>query len=919
MSDACTALATPLDNLLGLQRAGFISAVDFMRMAAELTKDNATRLAETKAEDDERASQGSEELVDEDGMLFGQGSPLGSLCNSPPSTNRAPGDADADAASDAAEATESPSKFADGSPLRELSEASGAQGFAVGAAVVVTRAGKWPGTVTAIGSETNWLSAGKFQVKYEQKTRKGRGFTTTSVTAWVSPSDLQERVLSPRVAAQKAQKVMAGTSAGSISVAATRPHMRQPGFEAEDEEGAEGGEHPELAKHERGRKLSQKKVPTAALLGDRKTKETNVPIAQRLAEFKGHSLIMDTIHKNIFCRCCKQGDIKNIKETIANHVRSPTHQKALLAWLARLENESDVKEFLVDYYKENSAEVMSSLSQDVLLYRFNVMETFLAAGLPPTKIDELASLLAGDVCESRMMKMFIPKVEAFEFQRLRRELKDQKVTVIFDGTTRLGEAIVVLLRWCPADFSSIQMRLVTVQTAEKHMDGPELCAFINNILSAVCQIESINVVGGARDSCSTNGTAMRNLKVVMLELQDFLCVSHTLSKLGEHISLPTLSDFMTHWLGLVQHHPSAKRLWKEETGGQAMEGYSTIRWCSREVVQNELAVKLGTHVKSFVDKLIDREIGEAHPRKMKAILDSKYEVLQNELALSLDLQRIISTVHRQEGDGLLVLLAYDEIDALLTFGNSLGDNSYTLPNLARLLRSKKKLQINTKVHEYFEGLGWFEGKITRIANDQYTILYSDGTSLPQSELEVRQWLDVRSDTEWLRLVKEAKEGFRYLQGRLDGACNNVNYDCREMWEVLRLVKAFDPSFAAANLTENLTRDLIKITPLRKMGPDLLGELPVYLAAVKDFTVDHKDIPEFTKSVLNWWANNGSKFPAWARAARIVFSFTANSAAAERVFSLLKLFFGELRDWSLADMVQSTLMLRYNARKGGKHV
>eukprot|EP00966_Prymnesium_polylepis_P323122 7379336-Prymnesium_polylepis.2 len=164
------------------------------------------------------------------------------------------------------------------------------------------------------------------------------------------------------------------------------------------------------------------------------------------------------------------------------------------------------------------------------------------------------------------------------------------------------------------------MILVTFATAEKHMDGAELCGFLNNILSKVCQVESVNVVGGARDSCSTNGLAMRNLQVVMLELQDFLCISHTLSTLGEHIDLPTLQRFMTHWLGLVQHHPSAKRLWKEETGGEAMEGYSTIRWCSREVAQNELAIKLGTHVSGFVDKLIERAIGEAHPKKMREIL-----------------------------------------------------------------------------------------------------------------------------------------------------------------------------------------------------------------------------------------------------------------------------------------------------------
>jgi hypothetical protein len=50
--------------------------------------------------------------------------------------------------------------------------------------------------------------------------------------------------------------------------------------------------------------------------------------------------------------------------------------------------------------------------------------------------------------------------------------------------------------------------------------------------------------------------------------------------------------------------------------------------------------------------------------------------------------------------------------------------------------------------------------------------------------------------------------------------------------------------------------------------------------------------------------------------QIVFSFTPNSAAAERVFSLLKLYFSDARDSSLADVIQATLMLIYNKRATG---
>ena len=50
--------------------------------------------------------------------------------------------------------------------------------------------------------------------------------------------------------------------------------------------------------------------------------------------------------------------------------------------------------------------------------------------------------------------------------------------------------------------------------------------------------------------------------------------------------------------------------------------------------------------------------------------------------------------------------------------------------------------------------------------------------------------------------------------------------------------------------------------------------------------------------------------------QIVGSFTPNSAAAERVFSLLKLMFGDIQMQALTDMIQAALMLKYNQRKVG---
>ena len=56
---------------------------------------------------------------------------------------------------------------------------------------------------------------------------------------------------------------------------------------------------------------------------------------------------------------------------------------------------------------------------------------------------------------------------------------------------------------------------------------------------------------------------------------------------------------------------------------------------------------------------------------------------------------------------------------------------------------------------------------------------------------------------------------------------------------------------------------------------------------------------------------------WAKAMRIVGSFTPNSAAAERVFSALKRMFGDAQMTALEDYIQAALiMLWYNERPVG---
>ena len=107
-----------------------------------------------------------------------------------------------------------------------------------------------------------------------------------------------------------------------------------------------------------------------------------------------------------------------------------------------------------------------------------------------------------------------------------------------------------------------------------------------------------------------------------------------------------------------------------------------------------------------------------------------------------------------------------------------------------------------------------------------------------------------------------------------------------------------------------------IKPLSAFVSGMVNELPKYLALAKDSIFDLTDVTVYTEQILAWWRRNGKELPAWAKAARIMFAFTPNSASCERVFALLKNFLGDQQMSALADRIQAALMLAYNDRKVG---
>ncbi|KAK3233173.1 hypothetical protein CYMTET_56513 [Cymbomonas tetramitiformis] len=366
-------------------------------------------------------------------------------------------------------------------------------------------------------------------------------------------------------------------------------------------------------------------------------------------------------------------------------------------------------------------------------------------------------------------------------------------------------------------------------------------------------------------------------------------------------------------------------MWKALTG-TAMVGFSNIRWWSRQEVENEIALNFDS-VPALLQRLLDEGVGDATTRKMLDIYQADPLRLEVSFAAGYDgLTNLLATTYALEGDRLEILLVYRRVESLRKYGRALVDdieNRGLLPNVDAVIRRAQELKVGCAIRKEFPGYGTFTGRVSSIDKEDpaeyvYHITYDDGDSETMTAAELKPLMNVSRQELRQWAIAELQGAYQYLEKRLTGQCDR-SYDCTHAYLVCEVAQLFDPSFVAENAVDACwVQRLAAIVPLArhaggKLVAELEGELPEYMAAAAGFSCDNNDVAAFTDAVLGWWRKHAGKLPKWGQAARIVFSLSPNSCACERVFSLLKNMFGENQDSTLADYLQSALMLRYNKR------
>ena len=161
-----------------------------------------------------------------------------------------------------------------------------------------------------------------------------------------------------------------------------------------------------------------------------------------------------------------------------------------------------------------------------MLYRYELVETLLKAGIPLLKVDSLRPFLEkyGHRLTSRNhLAEFIPMIRQKEIDFVKSEIAaNSAFSVIFDGNTRLGEALAIIVRFIDKD-CNIQQRLLKLEILAKNMNADELAQRLIQCLAVEYGMQPNHLLAAMRDGASVYEAGLRQVMFSFPNILSVIC------------------------------------------------------------------------------------------------------------------------------------------------------------------------------------------------------------------------------------------------------------------------------------------------------------------------------------------------------------------------------------------------------------
>ena len=236
---------------------------------------------------------------------------------------------------------------------------------------------------------------------------------------------------------------------------------------------------------------------------------------------------------NLRCDACKE-TISKKKRSVKKRVASAKHIKALENIKKSKMKDQNIKDLLA---KTSGKAKGATLPEDMRLYRYELVEALLKAVIPLLKVDILWPFLQkfGHRLTSRNhLAEFIPMIRQRGIDLVKSEVAaNSAFSVIFDGSTRLGEALVIVVRYIDKDWN-IQQRLLKLEVLVKSMNAEVLAQRLIQCLAVEYGIQPNQLLAAMRDGASVNETGLCQVMFFFPNILNVICFSHIFGNVGKH-------------------------------------------------------------------------------------------------------------------------------------------------------------------------------------------------------------------------------------------------------------------------------------------------------------------------------------------------------------------------------------------------
>ena len=198
-----------------------------------------------------------------------------------------------------------------------------------------------------------------------------------------------------------------------------------------------------------------------------------VPPAKRVKEFPDEQLTVSG--GRLFCGACREVLCVE-KSTLTYHIKSVKHIESKEKLQVKRVREGDITTALKVYDKE--VHPCGEKLPEVMVYRVKVVKTFLRAGVSMSKPEFFRDLLEENgkrLTEPSHMLDFVPFILSEQKAKIKQEIKGQFLSIVFDGTSRLGEVLAVVSSLCSSVGDSSASNSIT-DSAKEH-DGRGACSY----------------------------------------------------------------------------------------------------------------------------------------------------------------------------------------------------------------------------------------------------------------------------------------------------------------------------------------------------------------------------------------------------------------------------------------------------------